>query len=229
MPDSVLSPKVPATPQILSPAILSPAEAASLVASYGPVSKGAQLKDIGRLDAHLSRFIGLSPICLVSTADAAGRQDVTPRGDPPGAFKVLDEHTLALADRPGNNRLDTLKNLLENPEIALIFLLPGMNETVRVAGTARLSTDPELLESMAVQGKRPKCAIVVTVRQAYLHCAKALLRSRLWTGEYAQPQGTFPSIGRMVGDQIGLSEEEKVQREKMIEHNYKHGLWAHSS
>ena len=220
MPDSVLSPKVPASPRILSGD-----EAASLIASYGPVSKGAQLKDIGRLDAHLSRYIGLSPI----TADAAGRQDVTPRGDPPGAFKVLDEHTLALADRPGNNRLDTLKNLLENPEIALIFLLPGTNETVRVAGTARLSTDPALLDSMAVQDKLPKCAIVVTVRQAYLHCAKALLRSRLWTGEYAQPKGTFPSIGRMVGDQIGLSEEEKLQREKMIEHNYQHGLWAHTS
>ena len=91
----------------------------------------------------------------------SGKQDVTPRGDPPGAFKVLDEHTIALADRPGNNRLDTLKNLLENPEIALIFLLPGTDETVRVAGTARLSVDPELLASMAVQGKEPKCAIVV--------------------------------------------------------------------
>jgi PPOX class probable FMN-dependent enzyme len=224
MPDSVLPPKVPASLQILSPA-----EAATLVASYPPVSKGAQLKDIGRLDVHMCRFIGLSPFCLITTADAAGKQDVTPRGDPPGAFKVLDEHTLAIGDRPGNNRLDTLRNLLENPEIALIFLLPGVNETVRVAGTARLSTDAALLESMAMQGKNPKCAIVVTVRQAYLHCAKALLRSRLWTGEYAQPKATFPSIGRMVGDQIGLSEEEKLQREKMIEHNYQHGLWAHQS
>jgi uncharacterized protein len=224
MPDSALPPKVPSAPKILGAD-----EAATLIASYAPVSKGAQLKDIGRLDVHMSRFIGLSPMCLVSTADAAGKQDVTPRGDPPGAFKVLDEHTLAIADRPGNNRLDTLKNLLENPEIALIFLLPGTNETVRVAGTARLSVDPELLESMAVQGKAPKCAIVVSVRQAYLHCAKALLRSRLWTGEYAQPKGAFPSIGRMVGDQIGLTEEEKVQREKMIEHNYQNGLWAHTS
>ena len=224
MPDSALRPEVPGAPQILSPG-----EAAALVASYGPVSKGAQLKDIGRLDSHMCRFIGLSPFCLVSTADSTGKQDVTPRGDPPGAFKVLDERTLALADRPGNNRLDTLKNLLENPEIALIFLLPGTNETVRVAGTARLSTDPALLESMAVQGKLPKCAIVVSVRQAYLHCAKALLRSKLWTGEYAQPKGTFPSIGRMVGDQIGLSEDEKLQREKLIEHNYQHGLWAHQS
>ena len=167
-----------------------------------------------------------SPLCLVATADASGKQDVTPRGDPPGAFKVLDEHTLALADRPGNNRLDTLKNLLENPEIALIFLIPGITETVRVAGTARFSVDPELLASMAVQGKEPKCAIVISVRQAYLHCAKALLRSKLWQPDYVQPKGAFPSISRMVGDQIGLSEEDKKAGEARTERAYKDGLWA---
>ena len=208
------------------PALLDAAGAAALVASYAAVSKGAQLKDIGRIDVHMGRFIALSPLCLVATADAQGKQDVTPRGDPPGAFKVLDEHTIALADRPGNNRLDTLKNLLANPEIALIFLVPGVAETVRVAGTARLSVDPELLDSMAVQGKAPKCAIVVSVRQAYLHCAKALLRSRLWQDDYAQPKGTFPPISRMVGDQIGLSEEEKKVAEARTERAYRDGLWA---
>jgi uncharacterized protein len=217
MPDSAL----PRTP-----AVLDAAAAAALVGSYAPVSVTAAVKDIGRIDPHLARFIALSPICMVATADASGRQDVTPRGDPPGAFKVIDERTVAIADRPGNNRLDTLKNLLENPEIALIFLMPGTNETARLAGTARLSVDPELLASMAVQGKAPKCAIVVSVRQAYFHCAKALLRSRLWTGEYAQPKGTFPSISRMVGDQIGLSEEEKKKREALTEIAYRDGLWA---
>ena len=209
-----------------SPALLDAAGAAALVASYAAVSKGAQLKDIGRIDVHMGRFIALSPLCLIATADAAGKQDVTPRGDPPGAFKVLDEHTIALADRPGNNRLDTLKNLLENPEIALIFLLPGVNDTVRVAGTARLSVDPELLASMAVQGKPPKCAVVVSVRQAYLHCSKALLRGRLWTGDYAQPKDTFPPISSMVGDQIGLSEDDKKAAEARTEVAYKEGLWA---
>jgi uncharacterized protein len=209
-----------------SPALLDKSGAAALVASYAAVSKTAAIKDIGRIDGHMGRFIALSPMCLVATADATGKQDVTPRGDPPGAFKVLDERTIALADRPGNNRLDTLKNLLENPEIALIFLVPGVNETVRVAGTARLSLDADLLASMAVQGKAPKCAIVVSVRQAYLHCAKALLRSRLWSADYAQPKGTFPSISRMVGDQVGLSEEEKKEREAMTERAYRDGLWA---
>jgi uncharacterized protein len=209
-----------------TPTLLDAAQAAALVASYPAVSKLAEAKDIGRLDAHLGRYIALSPICFVATADKTGKQDVTPRGDPPGAFKVLDEKTLAFADRPGNNRLDTLKNILENPEIALIFLLPGTNETVRVAGTARLSTDPELLAAMAVQGKEPKCAIVVNVRQAYLHCAKALLRSKLWTGEYAQPKGTFPSIARMIGDQVGMTEEQKKLGEERVEKSYKETLWA---
>ena len=209
-----------------SPALLDAVGAAALVGSYAAVSKGAALKDIGRIDVHMGRFIGLAPLCLVATADASGKQDVTPRGDPPGSFKVLDEHTIALADRPGNNRLDTLNNLLENPEIALIFLIPGVAETVRVAGTARLSIDPELLASMAVQGKEPRCAIVISVRQAYLHCAKALLRSKLWQPEYVQPKGTFPSISRIVGEQIGLSEEDKKIAEARTERAYKDGLWA---
>ena len=209
-----------------TPSLLDPAAAAALVASYGEVSPTARLKDIGRIDVHMGRYIGLSPICFVATADRTGMQDVTPRGDPPGSFKVLDEKTIAFADRPGNNRLDTLKNILENPEIALVFLLPGTNETVRVAGTARLSTDPELLASMAVQGKTPRCAIVVNVRQAYLHCAKALLRSKLWTGEYAQPRGTFPSIARMVGDQVGMTEEQKQKGEERVEKAYRDTLWA---
>jgi PPOX class probable FMN-dependent enzyme len=174
----------------------------------------------------MGRFIGLSPLCLVATADASGKQDVTPRGDPPGSFKVLDEHTIALADRPGNRRLDTLKNLLENPEIALIFLVPGITETVRVAGTARLSVDPELLASMAVQGKEPKCAIVISVRQAYLHCAKALLRSKLWQPDYVQSRSALPSIIDMLGDQIGFTKEEKKVAEERAELSYKDGLWA---
>jgi PPOX class probable FMN-dependent enzyme len=219
MPDSVLS---------RAPALLSDAEARALVGSYPPVNPLAAAKDIGRLDPHLARFIALSPICFVSTADASGKQDVTPRGDPPGSFKVIDGQTLAFPDRPGNNRLDTLRNLVDNPEIALVFLLPGTNETARVAGTARLSTDPELLASMAVQGKAPLCAVVVNVRQAYFHCAKALLRSRLWTADYAVPKGTFPSITRMVGDQLGstATEEEKQRREALLEANYRDGLWA---
>lgn len=217
MPDSALP---------RSPILLDDSDARALVGSYAAVAKGAALKDIGRIDVHMGRFIGLSPLCLVATADADGKQDVTPRGDPPGSFKVLDEHTIALADRPGNNRLDTLRNLLENPEIALIFLLPGVDETVRVAGTARLSVDKALLESMAVEGKLPRCAIVVSVRQAYLHCAKALIRSKLWSGEHAVAKGSFPSISRMIGDQLGLDESVKKEAEARVVQAYKDTLWS---
>lgn len=224
MPDSGTA---PAEAKIAkAPTLLDAEGARALVASYAAVTPTAAQKDIGRIDAHMGRFIGLSPLCLVATADAAGKQDVTPRGDPPGAFKVIDDKTIALADRPGNNRLDTLKNLLENPEIALIFLLPGIAETVRVAGTARFSVDPELLASMAVQGKTPKCAIVITVRQAYLHCAKALIRSKLWDGAYAVAKDTFPSISRMVGDQVGFTEEQKKVAEERTLRAYRDGLWA---
>jgi PPOX class probable FMN-dependent enzyme len=234
MPDSVLPPNPPQIPALVvppvvadkPPVVLDAAAALALVESYAAVSKGARYKDIGRIDAHMARFIGLAPLCLVSTADATGKQDVTPRGDPPGSFKVIDQHTIAIPDRPGNNRLDTLRNLLENPEIALIFLLPGVSETVRLAGTARLSTDPDLLASMAVQGKTPKCCIVLTVRQAYLHCAKALIRSKLWAGDYAMAKGSFPSISRIIGDQLGYTEDEKKVAEARTEIAYRDGLWA---
>ena len=119
MPDSL-------TPGLAAPAVLGDEEAHALVASYPRPGPVAVAKDIGRIDPHLRRYIELSPFCCVATADAEGRQDVTPRGDPPGSFKVFGEHTIAIPDRPGNNRLDTLKNLLVNPQIGLIFLLPGM-------------------------------------------------------------------------------------------------------
>jgi len=218
---------MPDTAMPRRPVLLNAAEAAQLVASYGAPRELTIKKDIGRIDEHMARFISLAPLCLMATADKSGKADVGPRGDPPGAFKVLDEHTIALADRPGNNRLDALRNLLENPEIALCFLLPGIGETVRVAGTARLSTDPELLAAMAVQGKAPKCAIVISVRQAYLHCAKALLRSKFWTGEYAVAKETFPSIVRMIADQVGMGSADVEANEKRVERNYRDGLWSH--
>lgn len=215
-------------PDSLAPAraaTLDAAGARALVASYPQPSKIAVGKDIGRLDANLRRYVERSPFCCVATADAAGNQDVTPRGDPPGSFKVLDERTVAIPDRPGNNRLDTLKNILENPNIGLIFLLPGMDETVRVNGTARLSDDPALLASMAVEGKAPRCAIVVEVRQAYLHCAKAFRRSRLWTGENRVARSEFPTLACIVQDQLGLTADETRAVEERTERAYRDGLW----
>jgi hypothetical protein len=219
MPDSL-------TPKAAAPAVLDAEAARALVASYAKPSPLAVAKDIGRIDAHLRRYIEASPFCCVATSDAEGNQDVTPRGDPPGSFKVFGEHVVAIPDRPGNNRLDTLKNLLVNPQIGLIFLLPGMDETVRVNGTARLSVDPDLLASMAVAGKAPTCAIVVQVRQAYLHCAKAFRRSKLWDPSVQISRGDFPSLACIVRDQIGLSAAETQAVEERTERAYRDALWA---
>ena len=117
---------------------------------------------------------------LVATADASGKQDVTPRGDPPGAFKVLDEHTLALADRPGNNRIDGMRNILRDPRIAVLFLIPGVGETLRVNGRASISIDPDLMATFAVNGKLPRSVLVVHIDSIFFHCSKAIVRSKLW-------------------------------------------------
>ncbi len=208
------------------PTLLDDAAARALVESYGKPMPVAAVKDIGRIDVHMKRFIEMAPFCCISTADAEGRQDVTPRGDPAGSFKVLDEHTLAIADRPGNNRLDTLRNLLVNPNIGLLFMIPGMNETTRVNGVARLSTDAELLASMAVQGKAPRSAIVIEVRQAYMHCPKAFMRSKLWDPAAQIDRSLFPSLVCMIGDQVGLDQKSREAAEERSARNYRDGLWA---
>ena len=133
----------------------------------------------------------------------AGNADVTPKGDRPGFALVLDKKTIAIPDRPGNNRLDSLENIVTTGQVGLIFMIPGVDETLRVNGSATLSGDEGDIDLCATERRRPKLVIRVAVREAYLHCAKALLRSKLWTGEFAQPKGTFPSIARMIGDQVG--------------------------
>jgi PPOX class probable FMN-dependent enzyme len=164
----------------------------------------ALLKQIDRLDGHCRHFIGLSPFLCIGTADASGRADVSPRGDQPGFVQVLDDRHLAIPDRPGNNRLDSLKNVAENPEVALIFFVPGVEETLRVNGTAAITHDAELLAGMAVEGKLPRSALIVTVREAYLHCAKALKRSHLWDAGRHVPPGTVPSLAKIVTDHANI-------------------------
>jgi PPOX class probable FMN-dependent enzyme len=199
--------------------------ARALVGSFPQPTMVAAKKDIGRIDAHLRKFIEESPFLCLGTSDADGNQDVTPRGDPPGSFKVIDEKTVAIPDRPGNNRLDSLKNLTTNPKVGLIFMVPGVDETVRVNGSARLSTDPALLASMAVQGKAPKCAIVVEVREAYLHCAKAFRRSKLWDPTSHRPRESFPTLACIVRDQLGLDEQTTKAVDERTERAYRDGLW----
>ena len=175
---------------------------AELRALVGEPSEQAVRKDIGRLDEHCRRFISLAPFLLLGTSGAAGRCDVSPKGDAPGFVLVLDERTLAIPDRPGNRRLDSLQNIFENPHVGLLFLVPGLDETLRVNGSARVVRDPDLLRRLAVGDRAPTVAIVVQVEECYLHCAKAFLRSDLWNPAKQLAREQFPSLGRVLRDQL---------------------------
>jgi PPOX class probable FMN-dependent enzyme len=172
-------------------------------------------KEIHALDEHCRNFIARSPFLLIGTANAEGNGDVSPKGDPAGFVQVLDDHTLAIPDRPGNRRFDSLVNLLENPQVALLFLVPGVEETLRVNGTATMVRDEELLNRMTVQGKQPLLAILVDVREAFLHCAKAFKRSKLWDEESQIVRDELPSLAKMVLDHTN---DQSCTLEDMEEH-----------
>lgn len=190
---------------------------------YGEPSERARLKALTKLDRHCRRFIELSPFLVIGTADASGDADCSPRGDAPGFVQILDERTLAIPDRPGNNRADTLSNIIANPNVGLIFFVPGINETLRVNGRARVVTDTGILDGMAVNGKLPKSAILVTVEQAFLHCAKALIRSRLWDPDTRVERSVYPSLGKILADQIAGVDAEVA--EASIEQGYREKLY----
>ncbi|GIM65395.1 pyridoxamine 5'-phosphate oxidase family protein [Planomonospora venezuelensis] len=161
-------------------------------------------KDIARIDEHARTIIAHSPFVLLATSDSDGVCDVSPRGDPAGAVLVLDDHRLVLADRPGNHRLDSLRNVLSNPRVGLLFIVPGMNETLRVNGRATIVSDAPFFDDLAVQGKRPRLALLVDVEELYMHCAKAFLRSSLWEPETWPDRKSLPTLGRIAKDQLGI-------------------------
>lgn len=161
-------------------------------------------KDIARLDEHARTIIAHSPFLLLATSDSDGTCDVSPRGDPAGSVLVLDDQTLVLADRPGNHRLDSFRNLLHNPQAGLLFLVPGMNETLRVNGRATLVSDAPFFDDLTVKGKRPYLAVVVHVEELYMHCAKAFLRSSLWKPETWPDRKSLPTLGRIAKDQMRI-------------------------
>jgi uncharacterized protein len=174
-----------------------------LRALHAPPSERALRKQLDHLDPHCRRFIGLSPFVVMATAGADGHMDATPRGGDPGFVSVADERTLLLPDRPGNNRLDSLTNLTERPEIGLLFMIPGVDETLRVNGAVELCTEAEVVEPFRVGRRAPAVVLRITVREAYLHCAKALMRSRLWDPDVQIERGELPTMGAMLRDQIG--------------------------
>jgi PPOX class probable FMN-dependent enzyme len=172
---------------------------------YGEPMERALRKQLDRLDVHCRRVVELSRFVVVATAGADGLLDATPRGGEPGFVRVHDERTLLIPDHRGNRRLDTLSNLVARPGIGLLFLVPGVDETLRVNGSAEIDDDPELRAGLAVDGRAPTTVVRVHVQEAYLHCAKALMRSRLWDPAARIPRTALPTMGEMMRDQVGAA------------------------
>ncbi|MCG8445128.1 MAG: pyridoxamine 5'-phosphate oxidase family protein [Hyphomicrobiales bacterium] len=190
---------------------------AELAALYGEPNDRASLKVLPVLDQHCRDFIAHCPFVVLGTRGGDGLPDVSPRGDKPGFIRVLDDQTLALPDRPGNRRIDTLKNILDDPGIAMLFIIPGFNDTLRINGIATIETDEALRNQFIERDRAPLTVLKITVKQAFLHCAKAFMRSQLWNPETQIPRSTLAPFNVMLvdhtGDKIALeSDEDQIKR-----------------
>ena len=198
--------------------------------NYGEPMDIALMKQLGKLDAHCKNFISRSPFLCIGTSAADGKADVSPRGDPPGFVQVLDDNTIFIPDRPGNNRLDTMSNIVANPDVGLLFLIPGFEDALRVNGKAKLVKDEKILERCAVNRKVPTMGIMVEINEAYLHCAKAVRRSKLWKAESQQDRKEMPTLAQMILEQVATPEKQPTKEEikegdEFVEDNYKTGLY----
>lgn len=201
---------------------------AALRALFPPVHTLAKLKSLDALDTHAQAFIRRAPFLCIGTQSADGTADVSPRGDPAGFVAILDDRTLAIPDRPGNNRLDSLSNILANPNIGLLFIIPGFDDTLRVNGQASLVTDPDLLERLSLHDRAPRLAIIVRVREVFLHCAKAFRRSRLWDPAQFQDRAEMPSLMKILLDQTTGAPDDAAEMRKMeesLEKSYKTSMY----
>jgi len=193
---------------------------ATLRARYRDVSEIARKKVVTRLDKHCRAFIAISPFLCIGTTAADGKTDVSPRGDPPGFVQVLDDRTLLIPDRSGNNRLDTFSNIIATGNIGLIFFVPGMEETLRIDGKAEIVAEHPALQDCAVNGSVPETGIVVRIDHAHLHCAKALKRAKLWDPEAQIDRKSFPTLGKMITDQIAELEMSADDADSRIDRGY---------
>jgi len=183
---------------------------------YAPAKGRSLAKQLTRLDRHCLRFIELSPFLVLASANLADHCDASPRGGEPGFVKAPDAETLLIPDAPGNNRLDTLENVLATGRLGLLFLLPGVDETLRVNGRARLTDEIGLLDYFKNGRRAPKLVIEVKVEDVYLHCAKALMRSKLWDSSTKVDRAVLPTMGQMLSDQTGIQAPAETQ-EQMVE------------
>lgn len=186
-----------------------------LRAHYPPAQGRSLSKQLDRLDPHCIAFIGLSPFAVLATGGAGGQLDASPRGGAPGFVHVLDAHTLLLPDAKGNNRLDSFSNIAETGRAGLLFMIPGVDETLRVNGEASLSDDAALLAHFAAERNPPRLVLRLRVAEAYLHCAKALMRARLWDSTARVERSVLPSMGRMIQDQTGSTGPLETQEQML--------------
>jgi len=186
-----------------------------LRAAYPEPKRRSVLKQLDHLDRHCRRFIELSPFVVVATAGRDGNLDASPRGGASGFVKALDAHTLHLPDALGNNRLDSHSNIIDTGRVGMIFFIPGVDETLRVNGSAKLRNEPEILGRYSGERHPPRVVIEVGVKEAYLHCAKALMRSRLWDAAAQVERSVLPSMGEMLRDQTGSTDALET-REQML-------------
>jgi hypothetical protein len=195
---------------------------ADLRARYGePVPRTVE-RQLSKLDKHCRHFISLSPFLVLASWGPEGA-DASPKGDPPGFVKVIDDTTLLLPDRRGNARVDSLKNILDSPDVGLIFFVPGVEETLRINGKAEITTEGALLEPLAMKGKVPQSGLLIKVKEAFFHCGKSIIRSRLWDPDTRIERSSFPTLGQIVADQVpgrSVEEEDKVTEYVNREHLY---------
>jgi uncharacterized protein len=188
-------------------------------APYGP----AVFKETDRITPQYRKLIEAAPFCVVATCGPEGL-DCSPRGDPPGFVRVVDEHTVVVPDRRGNNRIDSLRNLVRDPRISLLFLIPGVGETMRINGRAKISTDPTLTASFAMNGKTPKCVLIVSVERAYFQCTKAIIRSKLWEESSKVDRKTLPTPGSILAEltdgKMGGPEHDRAAPQRIKETIY---------
>ena len=183
---------------------------------FGWPAERAVKKELQQLDKHCRAIIEKSPFVLFASSDGT-KCDVSPKGDGPGFVQVLDDKTVAIPDLPGNSRLDTLSNFIANPQVGMLFMVPGMNETLRINGRVTLVRDAELLESMSVGGKLPKLAIVVHVEEVFTHCPKAFIRSSLWNNETWSARSEIASYAEILRDHVGIENCDLDEMEKELE------------
>lgn len=195
-----------------------------LRAVYQMPGDTAVRKQLDRLDVHARHFLEKSPFVMIGSQDLAGNGDVTPKGDGAGFIHVLDDTTVAIPDRPGNNRLDTWENILENPAVGLCCMIPGMNETLRINGEGRLTVDADLCQKLAMNGRPALSVLVIKIRQVYMHCAKAYIRSALWKPESWPDRSEIPTLGEIIRDQLEITAS-AAEIDSSLAENYRKALW----